>query len=106
MQTEAEMVEFEQDRRTVVELLDAPFPVRLVIEFTPGDGGTRLDWTATVSPQGLLSPAAGLLTWFHRVACEKDLRNLKAMMDRSRRAASPRSDRFACVPGDHAVTRG
>lgn len=83
MQNEAEMVEFEQqDRRMVVELLDAPFPTRIVIELTPVDGGMRLDWTAIISPRGLLSPTAGLIAWFHRLAFEKDLRSLKALMDR------------------------
>jgi uncharacterized protein YndB with AHSA1/START domain len=81
MQNEAEMVEFEQDRRMVVDVLDAPMPARMVIDFTPVDGGTRLDWTAIVSPRGVLAPVAGLLLRFFRMGFEKDLRNLKAMMD-------------------------
>jgi uncharacterized protein YndB with AHSA1/START domain len=81
MQNEAEMVEFEQDRRMVVDVLDAPMPARIVIDFTPVDGGTRIDWTAIVSPRGVLRPVAGLLLPFYRMAFEKDLRNLKAMMD-------------------------
>jgi hypothetical protein len=82
MQNTAEMVEFEQDRRMVVDVLDAPFPARIVIEFTPVDGGTRLDWTGIISPRGVLGPTAGLMARFYRMAFEKDLRNLKALMDR------------------------
>ena len=82
MQNEAEMVEFEQDRRMVVEVLDAPVPARIVIEFTPVDGGTRLDWTGIVSPRGILAPTAPLIARFYRMVFEKDLRNLKALMDR------------------------
>jgi uncharacterized protein YndB with AHSA1/START domain len=82
MQNEAEMVEFEPNRRMVVKVLDAPVPADIVIEFTPVDGGTRLDWTGIVSPTGILAPTAFLMAWFYRMAFEKDLRNLKAVMDR------------------------
>lgn len=82
MENEAEMVEFEPNRRMVVKVLDAPVPADIVIEFTPVDGGTRLDWTGIVSPRGLLAPTAFLLARFYRMAFEKDLKNLKALMDR------------------------
>jgi len=83
MQNEAEMIEFEPNRRMVVKVLNAPVPARIVIEFTPThDGGTRLEWTGIVSPRGLLAPTAFLIARLYRVAFEKDLRNLKALMDR------------------------
>jgi len=82
MENEAEMVEFEPSRRMVVEVLDAPIPAQIVIEFTPVDGGTRLDWTGIVSPRGILAPTAFLIARFYRMAFEKDLRNLKATMER------------------------
>jgi len=82
MQNEAEMIEFEPNRRMVVEVLDAPMPARIVIEFTPVDVGTRLDWTGIISPRGILAPTAFLVARFYRMAFEKDLRNLKALMDR------------------------
>jgi uncharacterized protein YndB with AHSA1/START domain len=84
MENEAEMVEFEPNRRMVVKVLNAPVPADIVIEFTSVDGGTRLDWTGTVSPRGILAPTAFLIARFYRVAFEKDLRNLKAMMDSRR----------------------
>ena len=82
MLNEAEMVDFEQDQRMVIDVLDARMPARIVIGFTPVDGGTRLDWTATLSPRGLLGPLAPLLLRLYRRQFEKDLRNLKALMDR------------------------
>lgn len=82
MQNEAEMIEFEQNRRMVVNILDAPVPAQVVIDFTPVDGGTRLDWTGIVSPRGILAPTAPLIAGFYRMAFEKDLRNLKDLMDR------------------------
>jgi polyketide cyclase/dehydrase/lipid transport protein len=82
MQNEAEMIEFEPNRRMVVEILDAPVPARIVIEFTPVGGGTRLDWTGIFSPKGILAPTAFLIAQFYRMVFDKDLRNLKALMDR------------------------
>ena len=82
MQNEAEMVEFEPDRRMVVDVVDAPFPTRIVIDFAPVDGGTRLDWTGIFSPGGLLAPTAGLMARFYRLAFEKDLERLKVLMER------------------------
>jgi uncharacterized protein YndB with AHSA1/START domain len=79
---EAEMIEFEQNRRMVVRVLDAPAPVEIVIDFTPVDGGTRLDWTGTFAPRGILAPTAPLMARYYRMAFAKDLRNLKALMDR------------------------
>lgn len=83
MQNEAEMVEFEQDRRMVIDVLDAPIPARIVIEVTPIDGGTRLDWTGIVSPRGILAPTAPLIARFYRMVFQKDLKNLKALMERA-----------------------
>lgn len=82
MQNEAEMVEFEPNRRMVVRVLDAPVPIEIVIEFTAVEGGTRLDWTGILSPRGMLAPTATLLAGFYRMAFERDLRNLKALMER------------------------
>ena len=82
MHNEAEMIEFEPNRRMVVEVLDAPVPARIVIDFTRVEGGTRLDWTGIISPRGILAPTAPLIARVYRIMFEKDLRNLKALMDR------------------------
>lgn len=82
MQNEAEMVEFEQDRRMVIDVLDAPIPARIVIDVTPIDSGTRLEWTGIVSPRGILAPTAPLIARFYRMVFQKDLKNLKALMER------------------------
>jgi uncharacterized protein YndB with AHSA1/START domain len=82
MQNEAEMIEFEPNRRMVVEVLNAPVPARIVIEFTPVEGGTRLDWTGILSPRGILAPTAPLMAAYYRRVFEKDLRNLRDVMNR------------------------
>ena len=82
MHNEAEMIDFEPDRRMVVKVLDAPVPVQIVIDFTHVAGGTRLDWTGIISPRGILAPAAPLIARFYRMVFEKDLRNLRDLMDR------------------------
>ena len=82
MQNEAEMVEFEQDRRMVIDVLDAPIPARIVIDVTPIEGGTQLDWTGIVSPRGMLAPTAPLIARLYRMMFHKDLKNLKALMER------------------------
>jgi uncharacterized protein YndB with AHSA1/START domain len=80
-ENEAEMVEFVPNRRMVVEVLNAPVPAKIIIELTPVEAGTRLEWTGVFSPRGVLTPTAGLIARFYRRAFEKDLRNLKALMD-------------------------
>jgi uncharacterized protein YndB with AHSA1/START domain len=84
MVNEAEMVEFEPNRKMVVRLIDAPFPARIVIDFLPVGRGTRLDWAAEVTPRGLLRPAGPLLLRFYRWAFQKDLDNLKTLMESGR----------------------
>ena len=84
MENEAEMVEFDKDRRMVIDVLDAPVPARIVIDYTAVDGGTRLAWTGIVSPRGILAPTAPLIARFYRMVFEKDLKNLKALMERGK----------------------
>jgi hypothetical protein len=84
MVNEAEMVEFEPNRRMVVKLIDAPFPARIVIDFLPVAQGTRLDWTAELTPRGVLRPVGPLIARFYRWAFQKDLDNLKALMESGR----------------------
>jgi uncharacterized protein YndB with AHSA1/START domain len=81
MHNEAEMIEFEPNRRMVVRILDAPVRAQVVITFTPVPGGTRLDWTGIFSPRGILAPTASLIARFYRMVFEKDLKNLRDLMD-------------------------
>jgi uncharacterized protein YndB with AHSA1/START domain len=71
MQNEAEMVEFEPNRRMVVELLDAPVPARIVIDFMAVEGGTQLDWTGIISPRGILAPTAPLIARIYRMSLRR-----------------------------------
>ena len=79
---EAEMVELEPNRKMVVEVSRSPVPVRIVIDLLPVNGGTRLDWTASFTPRGALRLAGPFVALFYRIAFQKDLANLKAMMER------------------------
>lgn len=84
MVNEAEMVEFEPNRKMVVQLINAPFPARIVIDFLPMGQGTRLDWTAELTPSGLLRPLGPLMARFYAWAFQKDLDNLKDLMESGR----------------------
>ena len=84
MVNEAEMLEFEPNRKMVVRVLDAPVPARIIIDFLPVAEGTRLDWTAELTPRGLLRPAGPLMLAFYRWAFQRDLDNLKALMESGR----------------------
>src|SRR5687768_9783721 len=55
MVNRAEMIEFEPNRKMVIDI-DAPLLGRIVIDFLPVAEGTRLDWTADFSPRGILRP--------------------------------------------------
>lgn len=84
MVNEAEMLEFEPNRKMVVRVIDGPVPARIVIDFLTVAEGTRLDWTAEFTARGLLRPAGPLMGWFYRWAFQKDLDNLKALMESGR----------------------
>lgn len=81
MVNEAEMVELEPNRRMVVELVDPPIPTRIDIGFASVDAATRLDWTATFSPRGVLRLIGPPLALFYRWAFQKDLDRLKRLME-------------------------
>lgn len=83
MVNHAEMIEFEPNRRMVVDI-DRPIPGRLVIDFLPAGEGTRLDWTADFSGRGILRPLGPLLMRFYAWAFQKDLNRLKELMESGR----------------------
>lgn len=78
---EAEMIGFEPNRKMIVDVADARIPVRIVIDFLPADQGTRLVWTAEFSPVGWLRPAGPLMAAFYKSVFQKDLDNLKTLME-------------------------
>ena len=83
MHNEAEMVEFEQNRHMGVKSYDAPVPIQINIDFT----SCRRRHAARLDPEpsrraAFLAPTASLIARFYRMAFEKDLKNLKALMDR------------------------
>lgn len=80
----AEMIDLELNRKMVVDVLDAPVPARIVIDFLPIESGTRLNWTAHISPRGWLRPLGPLMAAFYKRAFRPDLANLKALMESDR----------------------
>jgi uncharacterized protein YndB with AHSA1/START domain len=80
----AEMIDIEEDRRMVIDFIDTPIPARIVIDYLATDSGTRLDWTVEFKPRGWWRPASPLLVAFYRWAFQKDLDNLKLLMEAGR----------------------
>jgi uncharacterized protein YndB with AHSA1/START domain len=79
---EAEILELEPNRKMVISLRAGAIPVQIRIRLEPGPGTTRLDWVAEFRPPGLLGPTAPLLAFLYRRMFQKDLDNLKVMMER------------------------
>jgi uncharacterized membrane protein len=79
---EARMIGFEANRKMVVELIGAPMPARIVIDFIAVPAGTRLDWTVGFWPRGVLKPIAPLIGRLYGWAFQKDLENLRRLMER------------------------
>jgi uncharacterized protein YndB with AHSA1/START domain len=77
----AEVVAFEPNRSWTLHSVGGPsFETSAV--FTPGDGGTRVDWTWSFAFRGLLRPVGPLVAAVFRRQFARDLQNLKAMMER------------------------
>ena len=82
MVNEAEMVEFEPNRRMVVMVTGSPVPVRIDINLRDEGVATRLYWRAEFTPRGPMRPFGQLLALFYRLAFQKDLDRLKTLMER------------------------
>jgi uncharacterized protein YndB with AHSA1/START domain len=81
MVNEAEMIGFEPNRLMIVRTLAGGMTADTVIDFQETDGGTGLAWTTTIKPRGWLSPAGPFLAWLYGRTFQKDLDNLKEMME-------------------------
>jgi uncharacterized membrane protein len=79
-ENEAEVTEFEPNRRIALRAISGPFPFRVSIDFEPVAGGTRVDWTWEWAPRGFLNLAGPLVGFFTR-QFRKDLNTLKDMME-------------------------
>jgi len=81
MTNEAEMLGFVQDRRMVIRTVGGGLTVDTVIDFLPAFGGTRLNWSVAFRLPLLLRWAGPMLGWWYRSSFQKDLDQLKEMME-------------------------
>jgi uncharacterized protein YndB with AHSA1/START domain len=82
MENEMELTELVPDRRLAMRgIAGFPFPVRIIAELEPADGGARLHWTTYLEPGGLVKLVAPVLAAGYRRSFAKDLAKLKSMME-------------------------
>ena len=81
-----EVTELERNRAVGLKLISASWggTGRTRYTFTPAGDGTRVDWRWEMEPGGWLAPLAGPFMLFFGRAFQKDLDNLKAMMESGR----------------------
>ena len=72
---------FEPNRRIAWRSTSARVPFEVTVDFTPFDGGTRIDSIWTWEPKGLLRPVAPLLDPMIRRAIQRDVDNLRVLME-------------------------
>jgi uncharacterized protein YndB with AHSA1/START domain len=82
MVNEMELTELVPDRRLAMRgVAGFPFPVRIVAELEPADGGTLLRWTTFLEPGGLAKLIGPVLAAGYKRSFAKDLARLKWMME-------------------------
>lgn len=82
MENEMELTELVPDRRLAMRgVVGFPFPVRILAEFEPADGGALLRWTTYLEPGGIAKPLGPVLAATYRRSFAKDLAKLKSMME-------------------------
>lgn len=80
-ENEAEVTEFEPNRRIALQGISGAFPFRVSMDFERVAGGTRVDWTWDLAPRGFLQLAGPLLARVFTWQFRKDLNSLKDMME-------------------------
>jgi uncharacterized protein YndB with AHSA1/START domain len=78
---ENEVTEFELNRRWAVRSRSGSPATRASATFQPVDGGTRVDFTVEAELTGVLRLAAPLVMTIGKRQWDRDLRNLKALME-------------------------
>lgn len=81
MENHAVCTEFEPNRRIAWQTTSARVPFHVVVDFTPMDGATRIDSTWTIPMKGILRPAGPILGMMMRRILQRDVANLKALME-------------------------
>ena len=80
-ENEAEVTEFEPNRRLALRTTEAPFTARIAIDLEGFGGRRRIKWVADFEPGGLLKPIGPLLAAYYHRSFQKDLDNLKRLME-------------------------
>jgi len=80
-ENEAEVTEFEPNRKIALRGISGPFPFRVSMDFERVTGDTRVDWTWELAPRGFLKLAGPLLARVFTRQFRKDLNTLKDMME-------------------------
>jgi uncharacterized membrane protein len=81
VEAEAEVTEYEPDRKFTLKSKSGPFPVKLQNTFEPAEGGTRVDFTLQGEPGGFFKLAEPLVARMAKRNIEGDLANLKDLME-------------------------
>jgi uncharacterized protein YndB with AHSA1/START domain len=78
-----EVTELEPNRALALRLISASWggTGRTKYTLTPVDGGTRVDWRWEMEPGGVLRPFSRPFMAFFQRAFQRDVNNLKAMME-------------------------
>lgn len=77
------LVEVEPGRRLVMRTAEGPFPMETTYEWSDtADGGTRMTLRNRGEPSGFAGLASGLMSRAMKRATDKDLRALKAILER------------------------
>jgi uncharacterized protein YndB with AHSA1/START domain len=82
MENEMELTELVPDRRLAMRgVAGFPFPVRILAELEPADGGALLRWTTYLEPGGIAKLLGPVLAASYKRSFTKDLAKLKSMME-------------------------
>jgi uncharacterized protein YndB with AHSA1/START domain len=82
MENEMELTELVPDRRLAMRgVAGFPFPVRMLAELKPVDGGTRLRWTTWLEPAGVARLVGPVVAASYKRSFTRDLARLKLMME-------------------------
>lgn len=82
MENHAVCTEFEPNRRIAWQTTSSRVPFHVAVDFTPIEGGaTRIDSAWTIQMKGPLRPANPIFGMMLRRLMQRDVANLKALME-------------------------
>ncbi|HUG30842.1 MAG TPA: SRPBCC family protein [Candidatus Limnocylindria bacterium] len=81
IENDAEITEFEPNRRVTMRSTSGPIPFRGSMTLDPVEGGTRVKATFELEPGGFFKVAEPIVTRMAKRQFESDLANLKDLME-------------------------